>query len=101
MSLSDIADLAEWPPFVRRVRAAMISAAKDVGADADDGQDRTRLRRALSVNVILDPDTYARRFALVVASNPVINYGSTDDDIQFTVNSVWDAIAGAPPASGG
>jgi hypothetical protein len=52
----------------------------------------------LSVNVFTDLDGYARRFALAVATNGVITYESIDGDIQFTVNSVWDTIAGAPPA---
>lgn len=103
MSLSEMSDLAEWPVFRRRVRSAMITAAKNVGAEADDEAlpERTRLRRALSVNVFLDPDRYERIFALAAASNVALAYDSADDAIQFTVNSVWDAVAGAPPAAEG
>lgn len=100
MSLSEIADLATWPPFIRKVQAAMITAAKDVAAEAEPESPtpRSQLRRALSVNVFADLDDYTRRFAVGVATNPVITYNSPDGDIQFTVNSIWDAVAGAPPA---
>jgi hypothetical protein len=50
------------------------------------------------VNVLADPTGWAPRFALAVVTNPVITVASSDSDIQFTVNSVWDAIAGAGPA---
>lgn len=97
--LSEVHDLSEWPAFRRRVLAAMIVAAKDVGAEPADQTPRSTLRRALSVNVFTDLDGYTRRFAVAVAANPVIGFSSSDSDIQFTVNSVWDTIAGAPPAT--
>lgn len=96
-TLAGISDLAVWPPFVRRVQAAMIRAAVEVGAEAAEPTPRSQLRRALSVNVFTDLDGYTRRFAIAVAQNPVMTFGSSDGDIQFTVNSVWDAVAGAPP----
>jgi hypothetical protein len=100
VSLSDIADLATWPPFVRRIQAAMVTAAKDVAAELEpeNPTPRSTLRRALSVNVFANLDDYTRRFAIGVATNPAITHASSDNDIQFTVNSIWDAVAGAPPA---
>jgi hypothetical protein len=93
-------DLASWPPFVRRVQAAMVRAAKAVGTEASEATPRSQLRRALSVNVFRDTDDYTRQFASAVADNPVIVHDSPDDAIEFTVNSVWDTIAGAPPPEG-
>jgi hypothetical protein len=100
VSLSEIYDLSTWQPFVRKVQAAMVTAAKDVAAELEPASPtpRSTLRRSLSVNVFTDLDGYTRRFAIAVATNPVLTYDSPDDAIQFTVNSVWDAIAGAPPA---
>lgn len=97
--LEGIADLATWPPFLRRVRAAMVKAATAVGAEQPDpaNPDRSLHRRALSVNVFQELDDHERRFAIAVAANPVITHASIDGDIEFTVNSVWDTIAGAPP----
>lgn len=97
VELDKIHDLSSWPPFVRRVESAMVKAATEVGAEPAEPTPRSQLRRALSVNVFTDLAGYADRFALAVAANPVINHESTDGDVQFTVNSVWDTIAGAPP----
>lgn len=95
MALIDVADLASWPPFVRRVTAASVVAAVDVGAEAFDGSNYRLQRRALVKHVLEDPMLWGGRFAFAVARNPAINVASTDGDIQFTVNSVWDAMAGA------
>lgn len=97
--LTAIIDLSSWPPFRRKVRAAAIKAAVAVGNEAAvDGDPRSQLRRALAVNVLAKPDDYTDRFSLAVATNPVIDADSPDDAIEFTVNSMWDAVAGAPPA---
>jgi hypothetical protein len=99
--LQEIADLSTWGKHVRMVTAAMVYAAEQIGQEtADISSDYRRLRRALSVNVINDPGTWAPKFALLVAAQPAITTASTDGDIQFTVNAVWDAAAGAGPAPG-
>lgn len=99
MSYADLADLAQHPGFRARVRIAMITAGIAVGAETDDGSEYARLRRAHSVNLLLDQDNYGNRYAWAVASNPAISYTSSDSDIQFTVNSIFSAMAGAgtPP----
>lgn len=98
-TLTEITDLAVWPAFRRRVRAAMVKAAIDVAAEAPDEThtERSLRRRALATNVIQELNAYEERFAMAVATNPVVTAESDDGAIQFTVNSVWDAVAGAPP----
>jgi len=100
-TLEASAELAELPSFQRRVRAAMISAAKDVAAEAIDPQDpqRSQQRRGLALNVFADVEKYTHVFSIMVSTNPVITATSIDGDLQFTVNSVWDSIAGVPPAA--
>lgn len=95
VAFSDSAYLATHPGFRDRVRIAMLTAAGDVGSETDDGSEYRRLRRALAVNVQLDQAAYAERFAWVVATNPAVTFASNDGDIQYTVNSHWDAMAGA------
>lgn len=95
MALSDMTDLATWPPFVRRVTGAMLKAAVAVGAEAFDGTQYRIQRRALSVKVLEDSPLWGSRFAYAVAQNAAVTYSSNDGDIEFTVNSVWDAMAGA------
>lgn len=97
MAFADMADLAEHPGFRARVRIAMVTAAVQIGAEIADGSEHDRLRRALSVNVLLDQYQYGDRFAWTVATNPAITLASPDDALQFTVNSQWDAVAGAGP----
>lgn len=97
-ALADIDYLAGRPEFLARVRAAMVKAAVAVGAESGDvAQEHFRLRRALSVNVLAAPEVWAPRFALAVATNPVITMTSNDGDIEFTCDSMWNAMAGAGP----
>jgi hypothetical protein len=100
-TLEQSAELAELESFRRRIRAAMIPAAKDVAAEAVDPNDpqRSQQRRGLALNVFGDIAKYTAVFSILVATNPVITSGSNDGDIQFTVNSVWDAVAGVPPVA--
>lgn len=98
-ALEDAYTLTRVSSFVERVEAAVVKAAVDVAAETPDASERSRLRRALSARILENRDgvNYAARFALAVAVNPVITKTSSDNDIQFTVNSVWDAMAGAEP----
>lgn len=47
-----------------------------------------------ATQVLRDPAHYAARMAYGVAANPSIAVVSTDNDIEFTVNSIWNAYAG-------
>lgn len=95
MALSDMTDLAIYPPFVRRVTGAMLKAAVNVGSEEFDGSNYKLARRALVKQVLEDSPLWGSRFAYAVVSNVAVTNDSTDNDIEFTVNSVWDAVAGA------
>lgn len=95
MALSDISDLATNPAFVRRVEGAALKAAVAVGAEAFDGSNYRLQRRALVKQVLENAPLWGARFSYAVAANPAVTVGSNDGDIEFTVNSVWDAMAGA------
>lgn len=97
MSFADQAYLAQHPGFRDRVRVAMIKTAVAVGSDLDDGSETSRLRRAHTVNVLSDQDAWASRYAWAVVSNGAISFASSDSDIEFTINSMFNALAGAPP----
>ena len=100
-TLSETADLVSWPPFKRKVSAAMITAAVAIGNEAVSSPptEAQRRRHALSANVLRDPGQWADNFAWAVAANVAVNHASNDGDIQFTVNSVWDAVAGVEPTA--
>lgn len=93
--LADITDLAEHTTFDWRVTAAVIKAAVAVGAEPYDGTQYRIMRRALATKVFEDTASWGGRFAWGVAANPTITLDSDDDDLEFTVNSLWDAYAGA------
>lgn len=95
MSLVDTADLATYPAFIRRVTSAVVAAAVSVGNEGYDGTQYRIMRRALATNVLADSTAWGARFAWGVAANPAISYTASDGDIEFTVNSLWDAMAGA------
>jgi hypothetical protein len=99
MSFTDAMDLATYPAFVRRVTAATVRAAVSVGAEEYDGSQYKILRRALATNVLHDPVEWGVRFTYGVTANVAISINSVDGDIEFTVNSLWDAMAGAFQAS--
>lgn len=93
--LSEITDLARHETFVWRVTAAVIKSAVAVGSETFDGSQHAIMRRALATDVFHDTELWGERFTWGVAGNPVMELGSSDSDIEFTVASLWDAYAGA------
>jgi hypothetical protein len=93
MSFVEQVTLAEEPEFKRRVQGAMVKSAIFVSSeDPATAGHATRVQWA--TQVLRDPAHYAARMAFGVAANPAITADSTDADIEFTVNSVWNAYAG-------
>lgn len=93
MSFVEQMALAASPEFITRVAGAMVkSAIAVVNEAATTAYHATRAQWA--TQVLRDPEHYAKRVACGVAANPVITAASSDSDIEFTVNSIWDAYAG-------
>ena len=93
MSFRDNTELAQFAPFVARVQAAMVKAAIAVSSE-DPSTEAHSTRVQWATQVLRDPAHYAARMAFGVAANPIITAESSDSDIEFTVNSVWNAYAG-------
>lgn len=98
MSLLSAGQLAQDGDFRLKVKIAMISAAKDVAASAPTAFLDYAKRQAYAVQVLNEPDYKLNPFCFAVAANPAITSASTDSDIQFTVNSVFDSLAGVKPS---
>lgn len=97
MAFADVEELATNKAFQDRVLVAVIRAATNVGSeDYVDGTDYDRyLRRAnLSANVMNVPSAHRESWAWIVAAQPAITPQSSDSDIEWTVNSLWDGVAG-------
>lgn len=84
--------------FVGRVMMATQKAADDV-INEDAGTAEHDIRLALANDIVLNPWANADLFAIGVARNPVITAVSTDNDILFTVNSLYSKMARARAAA--
>ena len=93
MSFRDNTELAQFAPFVARVQAAMVKSAIAVNSE-DPSTEAHSTRVQWATQVLRDPAHYAARMAFGVAANPIITAESSDSEIEFTVNSVWNAYAG-------
>jgi hypothetical protein len=109
---SDAGAHARDDAFIRQVTVALITAAGTVAIeDRSQYPDSTMfaLRRTLAVNVLQDPETWARRFAWIVQYDQrVRDVAPTADDptpapvddnlLSGIIYWVWNAVSGAGPS---
>lgn len=93
MAFVDQLALSRDENFIGRVQVAIVKAAIAI-QNGDPGVGNHAGRAALAYAVLLNPEHYARLMAAGVANNPVVTAGSTDADIELTVNSLWNAYTG-------
>jgi hypothetical protein len=96
MSFTEQAALAADTSFQNRVRVAMTVAAVDVMGEAK-GQMTDSVynkRQSFAYQVLSSSAGYLERFTWGVVANVAITGASTDGDIQFTVNSLWNDLSG-------
>lgn len=102
MSLISEYTLARDPDFQKRVAAAIARVVTQVVGEPAATANRDE-RHALGVSV-LQPGGLARWtpiFAHLCAANPTIasaGAAALDNDIEFTVTSVWSDVAGVQAA---
>ena len=96
MAYTDQYDLSQDAIHRKRVQIAMAVAATQIGGEAQASftVEQWDKRAQLAADVLRDPLAWIDKFAIAVGSNAVIVVGSTDNDIQFTVDSIWDDMAG-------
>lgn len=87
--------LAEDAGFLRKVEHAMLKSAVAVVAESV-GTTNHASRTAWATQVLRTPEQKVRAVAKAVVTNASITIASADADIEFTINSQWDAFAGAP-----
>lgn len=91
-------ELAEDGTFQGRVRQAVIGAAVAIMAEQPANTPQAiathEKRTALANRVLLDPVSMQRAWAYMVVTNQAISVESLDSDLQWTVNSMWNAMAG-------
>ena len=96
MTFAEQIELAEDGLFQSRVRQAAITAAIAVMAETPTAaaQAAHEKRTALALRILSEPTGMQRAWAYAVAANPSITAESVDSDIEWTVNGLWDAMAG-------
>lgn len=95
MTFAEQIEIAEDGLFQARVRQAVVTEAVQIMAE-EPGTDieRHKQRTALAHRALNDPTGLQRAWAYAVVANPAITGDSSDSDIQYTVNTYWDAFAG-------
>lgn len=93
MAFLDQFQLAQDAAFVARVQMALAKSAIAVMAE-DASTDYHAVRSIWAATVLRDLAHYGAIAAYGVASNTAITVESSDSDIEFTVNSQWNAYAG-------
>ena len=95
MAFVDSIALANDQNFRNRCEMAMIAAAQNVAAEATSTANHVS-REALAKAIENNPGAFVMAFALGVAANPAIVGASLDSDIAFTINSIFNGMAGVP-----
>jgi predicted RecB family nuclease len=89
---------AENGEFQMQVRQAAVTRAIQImdlaPTNTPEDIEAHRKRTALAREVLLNANQLARAFAPAVASNPGLAETYTDGDLQYTLNTYWDAFAG-------
>lgn len=93
MAFTDQYTLAQDVTFRGRIQVAVVKSAIAVQAESPSGVPNHSARAALAASVLHDPTGYAALFAQGVVTNGSITEASPDGDLEFTVNSMWDAYA--------
>lgn len=94
MDFLERAQLANDGDFKRRVEIAVIKAAISI-MNEDDTTANHADRVAFARFALHYGDQAAHRMARGVVANVAITAESTDSDIEYTVNSMWDGYADA------
>lgn len=98
MGFTEQAALAQDETFRAKVRIALMTAVISVMGEAEGAFSSTEYgkRQTLAFDVLkaAGGGILLEAFSWGVAANPAVTASSTDSDIQFTVNSLIDDMAG-------
>lgn len=87
LSLAEKDDFGNDLAFKARVRAGIVQTALAIFPDPKPQ------RNSLALQVLQNPDTWLRQFALAVATQQA-NRTVTDTEITNSISAVWNDIAG-------
>lgn len=92
MAAIDNYNLAQEPDFRNRVRSLMLKSALDVCGEDSTGKSAAFIqKRANAANfTIYNQGKAMDIFSHLITAPGLLTLESTDSDIEFTINSVWD-----------
>jgi hypothetical protein len=93
MALIDSINLAATAEFRNKVTLLVVKAAHAIMTEGSAVANHTE-RVNLAKRALVSPESVGVQFAYGVVTNAAITAESTDGDIEFTVNSMWNAYAG-------
>ena len=93
MSFQDAFALADDVVFQSRVCIAATKTAVAIMSEAPTTPGHQE-RGAYAVKVLASPEVEAMNISMAVVTNAAITADSNDGDIEFTVSSIWNAMAG-------
>ncbi len=103
MSLRDAAEMAQDGRLRGPLQAAIITASINIINEDPNAEDHEH-RVILAQRVLREPNAFVERFAWAVATNATIrgkwadeDYDGAYGDLQYVVDSVWNAFADIPP----
>jgi hypothetical protein len=96
MSLLDSNALANNEQFRARVKVAMVNAAEDISSqEIDSTYQKYHDKRSQHATSILNgPAYWVDSYSYACVAKGLLTEASPDGDIQFTVNAVYDSMAG-------
>src|SRR5262245_6073266 len=96
MGFTEQAALAKDPAFRDRVSVAIAKVAIQVQGEPQAGMTEAEWakRASLAGQVLQQPAAWLDQFSMAVVTNSTITGTSPDNDIEFTVTSVWSDVAG-------
>lgn len=94
MTFEEAYQLGSDPTWKARCQSGAIQAATNVMSEDDTTTGHTE-RQAYANKVLLNPSLQAAQIAFGVAAQPgITGPDATDQDILFTINSLWNAWSG-------
>jgi hypothetical protein len=93
MSFFDQQQLANSSDFQLKVRHAMLKSAIAIMAETMSA-DYHEERAAFAQVALGEPERTGQRVAQCVVTNDNIDSESSDADIEYTVNTMWNALSG-------
>jgi hypothetical protein len=82
--------------FQKRVTSGIYKAAQNVASEAKGLMTDAQYtkRQNLAFRTKNQGESFVAQWSLSICSGGLITTASTDQDIEFTINSQWDAFAG-------